>query len=781
MVTDKNVPGAESLLRAVIHASRCLVANPNLNLGLSAAIEVLGEATGAGRVYVLQRAASAVGWSVAAEFHLPEFPSFTDMFGDSLSRDADFPAVVATLLAGHVYQPVAQDHPGDKERLNEEFNTRSDLILPILLNGTVWGCIGFDDCASSRHWTEAEIRVLKDAVAVIAAAVDRGAAESALRESVARERERAAESREAEARRISDFLTATLGNLAEGADLQRSIESIVMGLAREVGAAQVSLFRRDAVSRTLRLEFACADGTRMWHGPTDEITPLLAAPFSEDITPAWRIMTERRGLFTGETDLTIPLEEFAWPGSLEYAVRVGLSELGHIVLFAGDEPIGSIGLGLRDRRFKASDTPFIEGVAKQAALAMRMADLAEEAKKAAVAVEQQRFALERTAELALANQALKATLGTLAAGTSGCDLIHGILAVVQETMGAVSVALRIRDPRTLATIADDRYDVESCGSFPGFAKLMAPRSPLFLPVADDETLPAVVKSRFAAQGVLSQFAVPLLLGEELVGAIMVQLPRDHRPANERVELAIALGHQATLAIRMTQLTAIAKEEARAKAVSDERAAMARELHDTLLQSFTGITLQLRGLCMRPSVDESVQPLLASIELQATEAVQEARAAVGQLRKMLAGDLPNHLSWLIDMEKREAQCAARAHNYRFQQRGENWTITPFVAMGMARIVREALRNASRHSGASMVETDLQYLPGAVFISVKDDGCGFDLEEALAKPGHYGLQGMRERAHQIGASLQIESEKGRGTSILVKYPSDKLLCPPLGSAS
>lgn len=778
MVTDKNVPGAESLLRAVIHASRCLVANPNLNLGLSAAIEVLGKATGAGHVYVLQRAASAAGWSVAAEFRLPEFPSCTDTFGDSLSRDADFPEVVATLLAGHVYQPVAQDRPVDNERLNEEFKPRGDLILPVLLNGTVWGCIGFDVCASSRRWMEAEVYVLKDAAAAIAAAVDREAAESAHRESVARERERAAESREAEALRISDFLSATLGNLAEGADLQQSIQSIVMGLAREVGAAQISLFRRDPVSRTLRLEFACADGTKIWHGPTDEIAPWMRAPFSEDITPAWRIMTERRGLFTGESEIPIPIEEFAWPGSLEYAVSVGLSELGHIVLFAGDEPIGSIGLGLRGRRFNSSDKPFIEGVAKQAALAMRMADWAEEAKKAAVAVEQQRLALERTAELALANQALKATLGTLAAGTSGCDLIQGILAVVQETMGAVSVALRIGDSRTLATIVDDRYSVEWCGAFPGFASLMEARNPLFLPVADDETLPAVVKSRFAAQGVLSQVAVPLLLGEELLGAIMVHLPSDHRPASERVELAVALGHQATLAIRMTQLAVVAKEEARAKAVSDERAAMARELHDTLLQSFTGVTLQLRGLCMRPSVDESVQSLLASIELQATEAVQEARSAVGQMRNMLAGDLSDHLRWLVQIEMGEARCAGRAHSYRLQQSGENWAIPSFVAMGIARIVREALRNASRHSGASMVETDLQYLPGAVYISVKDDGCGFGLEEALAKPGHYGIQGMRERAQQIGASLLIKSEKGRGASILVKYPSDELHCPPLG---
>jgi hypothetical protein len=78
---------------------------------------------------------------------------------------------------------------------------------------------------------------------------------------------------------------------------------------------------------------------------------LWEKPFPDDITPAWKIMTERRGLFTPDM-APISAAEFAWPGAFEYATRFELSDIGHIVLFAGSVPVGSIGIGLRGgRRF----------------------------------------------------------------------------------------------------------------------------------------------------------------------------------------------------------------------------------------------------------------------------------------------------------------------------------------------------------------------------------------------------------------------------------------------
>ena len=736
---DAGMGCARGLRGGVVRACCCLLENPELEQGFEAAVAALGEGSGLTRVYVKQRVVAEEGWKLLSEW------GEAGAVGSELAIE---------ILAGHVYQSAG-------------FGAR-ELIAPIEIDGGVWGCIGIEDLEGEGRWPEAEVAEVEAVARVIAAAVRRDAARGpdAVAEAMARA---------AEAHRISDFLSTALGNLAEGADLQESIELIVMGLAKEVGAAHVSLLRRDARARTLVLDFCCLDG-RIRRGPSGEEMPLLAAPFPEDITPAWRIMTERRGLYTLDM-APIAIEEFAWPGSIEYARNYGLSDIGIIILFVGEEPVGAMGLGLRGgRRFKPSDKPFIEGVARQAALAIRMADLAREAGDAAIEMEQQKSALDRTAELAVVNQTLRSTLGTLATGRSGQVLLEGILNVLQATMGAVSVALRIREPRVLATIADDRYEVEPCGAFPGFAALMAARKPLYLRVSEDQSLTKEVQSSFAAQGIVSQFVVPLLLGEELIGVIMVRLPKDQCPAGERIELAIALGHQATLAIRMTQLAAEAKEEARAKAVSEERAAMARELHDTLLQSFTGITLQLRGLRMRAAIEDSSLALFAAIEQQATEAVQEARMALGEIRNLSKPvHLAQELRHLCETEQKESRREGGDLLYSLRENGEPRNVPAFAAMDLIRIVREALRNASLHSDGTMVETVLCCQPECISVLVRDDGCGFDLKEALCKPGHYGIGGMQERARQIGASLSIYTGKGQGTSILIQYREDRNRLP------
>jgi len=252
---------------------------------------------------------------------------------------------------------------------------------------------------------------------------------------IAREREMEAELRAKEASRISNFLNATLGQMSESADLQLTIESIITGLAREIGAGHVFLFRHDATACSIRLELSCIEG-RIRHGLSGEELPLFAAPFPDDITPAWRNMMEMRGLFTPEMT-PIPAPEFAWPGAYQYANRFGISDMGHIVLFAGDDSVGSIGFCLADgRKLKTSDKAFIEGVAKQAALAIRMLDLAEQAKQAAVAATKQKAAQERAAELSRANAVLMSSVEAVANSADPKMLLENFLLEAMRAAGA---------------------------------------------------------------------------------------------------------------------------------------------------------------------------------------------------------------------------------------------------------------------------------------------------------------------------------------------------------
>jgi signal transduction histidine kinase len=86
----------------------------------------------------------------------------------------------------------------------------------------------------------------------------------------------------------------------------------------------------------------------------------------------------------------------------------------------------------------------------------------------------------------------------------------------------------------------------------------------------------------------------------------------------------------------------------------------------------------------------------------------------------------------------------------------------------RVVEEALSNSRKHSGAANVQVILVYRWNRLLISVRDDGSGFDVSEAAKRPGHWGLQGIRERAVQIGAQVSVVSRPSEGTEILLSVP-------------
>ena len=220
------------------------------------------------------------------------------------------------------------------------------------------------------------------------------------------EREWSLREQVAQAQRIKDFFSKTMSNLSGRTELSGVIESILVTFAKYLDAAHVFLFRYDPALDTIRLDFSYLEGLTRW-GLSGEEMAIWSQPFPSDITPAWRIMCEQRGLFTPSM-IPISLEEFGWPGAFEYVRRFGLSDIGHIVLFSGDTAVGSIGFGLRNgRHLQTADKAFIEAVAEQAAVVVRMVDLAEEARRAAVAVEREKAAQQRAAELAKANEALR--------------------------------------------------------------------------------------------------------------------------------------------------------------------------------------------------------------------------------------------------------------------------------------------------------------------------------------------------------------------------------------
>lgn len=193
----------------------------------------------------------------------------------------------------------------------------------------------------------------------------------------------------------------------------------------------------------------------------------------------------------------------------------------------------------------------------------------------------------------------------------------------------------------------------------------------------------------------------------------------------------------------------------------ERSRIARELHDTLIQGFSGVTMEMQALQHRLKEPEQRSSLAEIIEDSAT-ALREARRSVAGLRSG-ATDASGLASAIAETAKQLTETKSVRLDLRLDRTSVK--LPADVEYNLLRIVQEAITNALRHADPQRIEVTLQAKGDRVRLAVKDDGRGADLGAASGKPGHYGLVGMRERASQIGANLEIDSEVGVGTTVSV----------------
>jgi len=217
--------------------------------------------------------------------------------------------------------------------------------------------------------------------------------------------------------------------------------------------------------------------------------------------------------------------------------------------------------------------------------------------------------------------------------------------------------------------------------------------------------------------------------------------------------------------------------ARYQAALVERTRIAQELHDTLLQGFTGITLQLRAiqrvLAQRPQERaEALKSVLAS----ADTALRDARHMIWDMRAVeLEGqdlaDALEHAARTMTGSATELVLTVTGH-----RRG----LPLAVETTALRIGREAVLNAVKHAAPRRVKVDLEYGPRVLTLRVSDDGTGIAQEamEAAARGEHWGLAGMRDRAQRAGGTLEISSEPGRGTIVSVSLPMGQTPAAPTG---
>jgi signal transduction histidine kinase len=206
---------------------------------------------------------------------------------------------------------------------------------------------------------------------------------------------------------------------------------------------------------------------------------------------------------------------------------------------------------------------------------------------------------------------------------------------------------------------------------------------------------------------------------------------------------------------------------------NERIRIARDLHDTLLQSFHGLLLSFQTvydlLPARPT--EAKQSLGSAID-EAAEAITEGRDAVQGLRSSAVetNDIVEAIK-AIGEELAAVGTNQTCVVFRAEVEGTPRNLHPILRDEVYRIAREALRNAFRHAGARRIEVEIHYDDRHFRVRVRDDGKGFDpkMHGEDGRAGHFGLHGMRERAQLAGGKLAVFSELDSGTEIELAIPA------------
>jgi signal transduction histidine kinase len=205
----------------------------------------------------------------------------------------------------------------------------------------------------------------------------------------------------------------------------------------------------------------------------------------------------------------------------------------------------------------------------------------------------------------------------------------------------------------------------------------------------------------------------------------------------------------------------------------ERTRIARELHDTLLQSFQGLMLRFQTVDeMLPARPMDAKTALEGALDRADEAIREGRDAITDIRASTSAsrDLEKSIAALMNNLSEELAAGnGRSVTFRVLVGGEPRAVRPTLQDEICRIARESLRNAFRHAQAGHIETEIMY-GESLRLRFRDDGKGIDpsVIEHGGRSGHWGLPGIRERAKQIGAQLTVWSELGAGTEVELNIP-------------
>jgi signal transduction histidine kinase len=462
----------------------------------------------------------------------------------------------------------------------------------------------------------------------------------------------------------------------------------------------------------------------------------------------------------------------------------GMQPHGHycVPILSGQEAIGALVLYLDEgHRQDAEEQDFLRTVAhtlagiierKQVEQALQASE--QQTRELYAQLEEHSRTLEdrvaaRTREIQQRRQVAESLRGMLTVLNSDLpldEILEHIVAEASRLLGSDTTAIYGLDraegtfaPRTIRGLAAEAL---SNRVFPSdLGRALGAGHPVAAPdlaVVSEETdlYPALACVADCCQALL---AVPLTVKGEVYGGLVLYYSEPRPISEEEISLAVAFGDQAALAIENARL----HEQVKEAAVKEERARLARELHDSVTQALFSMTLlaeaghRLAGA----GAQRRVQAYLERLGEMSHQSLKEMRLLLHELRppaleqQGLVGALQQRLDAV------EARAGVDA---RLLVEGTSRIARP-VEEALYRIAEQALNNALQHAAATSVTVRVQGDRHRIVLEVVDDGQGFDPEVAGERGGQ-GLVGMRERVAGVGGELTVFSGPGQGTRVRVE---------------
>jgi signal transduction histidine kinase len=413
--------------------------------------------------------------------------------------------------------------------------------------------------------------------------------------------------------------------------------------------------------------------------------------------------------------------------------------------------------------------------------------------QAAMARERELFAQQRATELAKANEALRGCLDALASVPELDDFLGQVMAAITRQLGAVSSTLRVRsfeqNTRPLELVfRDGRVMTPDEAKYPefwqsvwleqfdpyflchsgftgtkdeqGVATFLSPPAAIIRVLDPHSPMPEDQRSYLRGLGVKTVLIIPLTSRGQANGWLTFRFTEERDFHPEELEIARALATQASLAIHLTRLA----KSARQSAVLKERNQLAGEIHDSLAQIFTGISMQLGAAKEVIRTGNGFSYVERATEL-AQFGLAEARRSSFSLQPTTIEEsgLIDALQKLVERSNVPGRLQCNFRSTGVLEEG----LPARIQQELLRITQEAISNAVRHAKPTVVSVTLRWEPPNLILKVTDNGTGISIV-SLEKSEGFGLRNMRARATQIDGKLDVQTATGHGTSIVLTVP-------------